>query len=145
MELLTYQTVLAIHIISFVWNIGWVVLSDFSGLLWITGKVKVLNAKFMKIAHYAVWAGLASSILSGAYLFIDLADYLLTVPAFYTKMFLVLALVINSFVISKHLHVATTGTFVEVSKEERLKLFISGAVSTVSWVGVVVSAHFLGL
>lgn len=127
-------------------NIGLVILADFIGLLWVIGKIKKLPQKYMMLFHKLIWIGLGVSILSGAFLFWDVREYLLTVPAFYTKMFFVVALVINSFLISKHLRAALrVESFKSLSTKERKTFFISGAISTISWVMVLVTAQFLGL
>ena len=142
---ISYELILGVHIIAFVFNIALVVISDFLGLMWVAGKMSVLPNKFIIIAHRAIWFGLSVSIVSGYILFSGASEYLLTVPAFYTKVIFVLALLTNSFLISSHIKLATSQTFKETSVGERWKLFISGGVSFISWVGVVVSAQFLGL
>lgn len=143
---MSYEIILGAHIAAFMFNIGLVVLADGIGLLWVIGKLKKLPKQFMLVAHRAIWVGLAVSIVTGAYMFWDLRDYLLETPAFYTKVFFVLALVINSFLISKHLHAALGAeSFAALEKKEKISFFISGAVSTISWIAVVVSAKLSGL
>lgn len=140
-----YEVILGVHIVSMLWNISLVVISDTAGLLWVLGVTKTVKEKFLVTTHRLIWAGLLASILSGAYLFSTVSDYLLTVPAFYTKMFLVLALIINSFFIGRHIHLAAEQPFALVSRTEKYKLFISAGVSVIGWVGVLISANLLGL
>lgn len=143
---MAYETILLVHISSFIWNISLVVLADGVGLLWVIGKIQRLPKLFMFWTHRLIWVGFTASIASGAYLFWDLRDYLLETPAFLTKMGFVLALFINSFFISKHLKRALEAeSFAHLERPEKIKFFISGAVSSVSWVAVFVSAQFLGL
>ena len=140
-----YEIILGIHIASMVWNIFFVVISDLAGLRWVLGFTERVNMQFLTITHRLIWLGLAVSIFTGAYLFSTASEYLFTVPAFYSKMFFVAALLINAVVIGKHLSLAATQSFAETSGKERTILFVSGAVSTLSWVGVLVSANLLGL
>ena len=140
-----YSLFLTLHIASFIWNIFWVVVSDAVGLLWITGKKALAPGHFLRLTHRFIFWGLGVSIVTGVYLFSTVADYLLTVPAFYTKLLLVAALIVNGFVIGRHISVAETTPYKAVTSEEKRKLFISGAVSTVGWVGVFISAQLLGL
>ncbi len=140
-----FMYLLPLHITSFVVTITAVIIADVHALLWTLGKIPILPRKRMVFLHYLVGVGLFTSIVSGAIMFWPLQDYLLTVPAFWAKMTFVLALVINSFIISKHLHTSITRSFSSLTKKERLPLFVSGGVSAVGWAGAFVSALFLGL
>lgn len=143
---MAYETILFFHIGAMFLNIGLVILADSVGLLWVIGKLKQLPKKWLLLAHRLIWLGLSVSILSGVLLFWESREYLLAVPAFYTKIFFVVALVINSFLISKHLHVALQAeSFKMLPSKERKALFVSGVISTVSWVSVLISAQLLGL
>jgi hypothetical protein len=142
---ITYEVVLAAHVIAFMWNIAWVVVSDFVGLLWLIGKLETVSKKFLHLTHWFIWVGLTISVLTGVYLFLQSADYLLTLPAFYTKSVLVFALIVNSFVIGKHIDLAANKTFATTNKSERIHLAFSAVVSTIGWAGVVVAASMLGL
>lgn len=137
--------ILATHISMFFVNIAMVIVADVSALLWVLGKKEVLNKRLMHWLHRLIGVGLAISITTGAIMFWDVRDYLLTLPSFYTKLIFVLALVVNAFVIGKHFHVATERPFRELTKKERMPLFISGAVSTCAWVGVYIAARSLGM
>lgn len=69
----------------------------------------------------------------------------MTVEAFWVKMAFVGVLIINGFVIARHMHIPTTRTFSSLSKKERRPLFLSGAASGVSWIAVFVSALLLNV
>ena len=140
-----YDTILTIHIISFVWNVSFVILSDIIGGLWIVGVARLPKLP-LRLFHICIWAGLSVSIVTGLYMFTTASSYLLTVPAFYTKIFFVLALLINSFLIAKHLHKAlSVASFSDLPSTEKRSFIVSGAISTISWIGVVVSAAWIGL
>lgn len=145
LEFMSYEVVLGIHIITFVCNIILVIIADGLGALWVLGRKETLNAVLMKRLHVSIWIGLSISIVTGIILFSTLPEYLLTVSAFYTKLFFVGALIINSVGISKHLHIPSEKPFSVLTRREKLPLFMSGAISTTCWIGVVVSATFLGL
>lgn len=55
----------------------------------------------------------------------------------------VVTLICNGLVIGKLQHVATTKTFSSLTFTEKLPLFISGAVSTLAWVGATLGGLFL--
>lgn len=143
---MSYETVLLIHIGSFVWNIGLVVCADSIGLLWAWGKLKQLPEKFIIFVHRGVWIGLGVSIVTGTYMFWGLRDYLLSTPPFYTKMAFLLALLVNSFFIARHLSTSfKAGSFSQLDRKTKRSFFISGAVSAISWLGVFISAMFLNV
>lgn len=144
-EWLPYNIVLGIHVGSFLVNLGMVIVADGYGARWVLGQVETLHAPFMRWLHRLISVGLGVSIISGALLFSTVSDYLLTVPAFYTKLAFVAALVINAWFIGRHMEVATRTPFRSLARSERIPLYVSGVVSTASWIGVVVAAQFLGL
>jgi hypothetical protein len=82
-------------------------------------------------------------IVTGVFLFIPMREYLLTRPQFYIKMAFVVTLIANAFVIGHLQKRATTHSFKDLSFKEKLPLFISGAVSTVAWLGAATTALFL--
>lgn len=142
---LTYSTVLTIHIGSFLWNITLVVISDLFAGLWVLGKIKILPQTTMQRLHYLIVCGLVVSIGSGALLFSTVSSYLLEQPAFITKVLLVATLIVNAFLIHRHIPTATNRPFADVSRTERLPLLASGVLSTACWIGVIISSQFLGL
>jgi hypothetical protein len=143
---MSYETILFFHIGAFIFNISLVILADIIGLLWVFGKIQNLPKKFILATHRFIWVGLFISVTSGLVLFWDSREYLLTLPAFYTKVLFVFALLVNSFVISKHLRRALeVKSFSDLGKKEKLLFFASGAFSTISWAAVVISANMLGL
>jgi hypothetical protein len=145
-ESMPYEIILTTHIASFIWNVSFVVVADLIGLLWVLGKMQLLPQKVMLYTHRLIWLGLLTSIVTGIFMFVELKDYLLETPAFYTKIIFVMALVINSFFISKHLKNSFgVGSFSNLDKKDKRSFFISGAVSTVSWIVVFLSAGMLGL
>lgn len=146
-ETIPYGVVLTTHLASFIVNILLVIVADSNALLWVLGKKEVLSLILMRRLHQLLSVGLAVSILSGVYLFALNLDYFsaVFVPAMYVKIAFVIMLVINAFVIEKHLAVVSTRPFGSLTKEERIPLFISGFVSAVGWIGVIAAAQFIGL
>lgn len=134
---------LQIHITAVFVTLGIVVIADSHGLLWVLGKLKTLPAARMNLLHWATWTGLAVILTAGVFMFLGYGDYLLTLTAFRFKLLFVFALLINAFVIGKHMHIASSTSFAELSKKERFTLLFSGAVSGVCWIGAFVSAQFL--
>lgn len=140
-----YMYVLPIHIAAFFFSITFVVISDVHAGLWVWGKLPTLPQRRMLWLHRIVSLGLLVAAVSGVLLAWPVLDYLLATPAFIGKLIFVGALVINGVVIGRHLDLATERSFAELTTAERTPLFISGAVSTVSWIGAFILAGFLGL
>ncbi len=142
---LPYEIVLGAHIIALFWNIALVILADINAALWVIGSREKLSERFLTVVHWSLIAGLSVSIVTGLLLFSTVSGYLLQQPAFWIKSAFVLTLIINAFVIHRHAHLAATHTFASLTSAERIPLYISGVVSTGSWVGVIIAAQFLGL
>lgn len=133
----------ATHILSLALTACAIVYADHTGLSWIQKKIQTVPHKTLHYLHWAVGIGLGLMIGSGIVLFWPVKDYLLSSFPFYIKMTFVLALIINSIVIENLMHVATHTPFQDVPKKVRNKLFVSGAVSGISWLGAAVAAFFL--
>lgn len=121
-----------------------IIMFDLMALGWVVGKPERIPRVIVTIAHFTVWYGLALMIGSGLIMFSVYHAYLLTLKVFYLKMFFVAALIVNGFIIGRHYLIAAEHTFASLSKSMRLPLFISGAVSVASWVGVIICALMLG-
>jgi uncharacterized membrane protein len=135
--------ILPIHILSLAY-IAWnVAMADHMGFTWIEGSVSLLDEKKVKKYHYSTLLGLVLIIITGFMLFWPMREFLLTRTQFYIKMGFVLALIINSFVIGILSKTSTTKTFASLTTKEKIPLFISGAVSTLSWLGAILMAFFL--
>lgn len=137
--------VLPIHIGAFFVTITGVIVADVYAGLWVLGKIKTLPRKIIYCLHIFVAYGLLCSVVTGLIMFWDLRDYLLSHGPFWAKTIFVFVLIINSFVISKHIEISLIRSFQSLTQRERVPLIISGLVSTVSWIGAFVSAQFLGL
>jgi hypothetical protein len=143
MEFMYSLPLLQIHIGAVFATLAIVIISDFHGLLWVLGKSETLPYARMRMLHTCAWIGLITIILAGATMFSSYPQYLLSLPAFQLKMVFVAFLLMNAFVIGKHMHVAVLQPFATLSKQEKLVLLISGAVSTIGWIGAYVCAQFL--
>lgn len=144
-ELIPYHLLLGVHIGAFLVNIALVIVADCHAASWLFGWQQTLSRRLMTWLHRIIGVGLAVSIVSGFFLFLSHAEYLLAVPSFYVKIGLVAALVVNAFVIGRHVDVASEKPFRLLTAAERRLLFVSGAVSTMGWVGVCMAAQLLGL
>lgn len=138
-----HDLIFLIHLSSLALAALGILLADHSAFEWMRGKIDAIQRKKVFALHWVVTVGLSGLILSGLYLFWPLRDYLLTEPLFWLKMFFVAALLINSFFVEQLMHVATRRPYRALSTREKAPLFISGAVSTLSWVGAVVTALLL--
>lgn len=131
-----------LHILSLfyvAWNVAH---ADHMGFSWIRGNVAKLDEAIVKKYHKATWIGLILMIVTGVLLFLP-AQARIVYPQFYIKMGFVGALLINSIVIGKLSKTPTIKTFASLSTKEKIPLFISGAVSTISWVGAALMALFI--
>ena len=140
-----FMYLLPLHIGAFIVSITAVIIADLQAILWVRGKLPMLESRRLKALHTVVSTGLLVSITSGIIMFMPLREYLVTVEAFWVKMAFVGVLIINSFVIARHLHTPTTRTFSSLTKKERRPLFLNGAASGVSWIVVFASALLLNV
>lgn len=134
---------LPLHLLSLTyvaWNIFH---ADHMGLNWIRGKVTMLDEKTITKYHKGSWIGLGLMITTGLFLFWPLREFLLTRPQFYIKMAFVVTLIGNGLIIGILQKTASTKKFTSLSFKEKLPLFISGAVSTLSWLGAGLAGLFL--
>ncbi len=143
MDFISNLPLLQIHLSAVFATLLLVVVADIHGLLWILGKMQTLPHKRMRFFHTAAWIGLSIIILAGIFMFLNESSYMLAKTAFKLKMFFVLCLIVNAFVIGSHLMIATIKPFASLSFKEKLPLLISGAVSTTCWIGAFISAKFL--
>jgi len=129
MELVT------IHLIALCTTAIFIIIADHDGLEYIRGKKETLSLIRVKRLHYTVMAGLSIMIVTGAWMAMDIWEPLIEYPPFLIKMLMVAALVANSFVIGNLMHIATQKPFRDLSKAERTKLLVTGAISGICWLG----------
>lgn len=139
------QLALQIHIVTVIVLVVVILYTDSLGMSWMRGKRETLPRAKIARLHSIVWVGLGIMIATGITMFIPLRDYLLYTPSFYVKMGFVAALIINATFIGRFMHIASERPFEALTQKERLPLFISGTISTISWIGAIVSALLLGL
>lgn len=118
-------------------------IADHAAFNWMRGKTRVIGKKALFTAHWIVTTGLLGLVYTGLVLFWPVRDYLLTQPLFLLKMGFVVALLINSIVIEWLMHVAAHRPFASLTLGQKAPLFISGAISTLSWAGAGISALLL--
>ncbi len=134
---------LPLHLISLAY-VAWNVFhADHSGFNWMRGKEKLLSKKEVSKYHHGTWIGLILMVITGASLFYPMREFLLTRPQFYVKMSFVLVLIINGLAIGKISHIATEKTFDSLTAQEKFPLLLSGAISTIAWLGALITAFFL--
>lgn len=136
---------LELHIAAVFSTLALVIIADIHGLLWVLGRLHTLPLQRMILLHRLVSAGLIITIIAGALMFVGYAPYLVTLWAFRIKMLFVLMLVVNAFVIKKHLHIAAQHPFADLPHTTKITLVASGIVSSAGWVGALIAAQFLGL
>lgn len=136
---------LPVHLGAFFTGITGVVISDLHAAWWVVKRSVHLPYRRMVRLHH--WVGLAvtASVVSGAIMAWPVRDYLLGEPSFQVKLLFVFALIVNAVFIGRHTQIASTRTFGELTSRERLPLFISGAVSSLAWIGTVIAALLLPL
>jgi hypothetical protein len=133
-----------LHIAGVTWSVLFILQADKDAFKWFSCKSQTLSEIKTKKQHRMVWLGLLTAIVSGILLFWDRRFYLIgESPAFLIKMIFVLALTLNGFFIGRTIKVATTKSFENLTFGEKIPLFISGGISSISWLGAIVSAFFL--
>lgn len=126
-----------IHILILLFTGLTIMLADKQAFAWMRGSTPLLDAKKVAASHRNVSIGLGFMIVTGITMFLGESEEFLENPAFFVKMAFVLVLVVNGFVIGKISSIATTREYASLTKSEKLPLFISGAVSTIGWLGAI--------
>ena len=124
----------ALHLLSLAFVAIVIVLADHDGYLYMRGKKAVLNAVKVKRLHQLAWVGLGAMIVTGMLLIAE-EPGVLEEGAFGVKMLMVLALLVNGFVIGRLSALSTTTPFANLSFGQKLSLLGSGAVSVSCWIG----------
>lgn len=132
------------HVIAVLGSLGFVLYADYHGGRWFRGTVATLPARTVERMHAGVSVGLAALLLTGGLMFIDRSAYLLSQPAFLTKMGFVAALVINGFFIGRISGLATAGPFADLPAGKKRQVVLSGAVSAIGWVAATALGLILG-
>ena len=109
------------------------------------GKIETIPKEKSRRVHTLVYWGLAGMLATGALLFYPFQEYLLSLPAFWSKMTFLCILLINSIFVGKCMDIAAEHTFQSLTKKQKVLLVGSGVVSLISWLGILISARFLGL
>jgi hypothetical protein len=130
----------AIHVFAALFSFGTVMVADKAALAWVRGKRTLMNRAHVRTFHILTWGGLLALIISGAFLSLPMLGYLITQPLFIIKLLFVAVLIVNAFIIDRYADIATERPYESLSLDERLPLFVSGAVSGMSWVGALLLA-----
>jgi len=120
-----------------------ILVADKGAFAWLTHKRDTVSKTELFVSHWVVTIGLSGLVLTGLYLFWPMRDYLLAQPLFWLKMIFVLTLVVNSFFIEYLMHTAAHTPWRALSRRERVPFIVSGALSTLSWVGALGTALIL--
>jgi len=131
---------LAVHILTVIFSLCVVFMADKEALSWILGRKYVLGKRRVAIFHYLTWACLATLTVSGAFLALPMLSYLLTQPLFIMKLLFVAILLINAILIGRFSDIAIERPFAELTWDETMPLFTSGAISFFGWSGAVLLA-----
>lgn len=138
------ELILPIHLLILALTAVGIVLADHEGYSWITGKKQLLEWNKVFKLHLWVGFGLIGMIITGGLMFWPMRDYLLhNSLAFLIKMAFVAILIGNSFLIGEMVKVSTKRTYASLSRAEKLPFFVSGGLSTLSWLGAAAAAFFL--
>ena len=126
-----------LHVIILLCTVAVILYADHYALGYVRGTKSTLDPKRMHYLHIAVYAGLAGMIASGVTMVAPYWRYFISDTAFLVKMGFVAVLVVNSVFISHLMHHAYKTPFAELSKKTKYALFLSGAASTLGWLGAI--------
>ena len=132
-----------VHLIALSITVCVVIATDLYGLSWVRGKRKTLDAQLLQRSHRIIWYGLATMIISGIAMAFSNWQAYLSLRLFDLKMLFVLVLVINGYLIGKHMHLASTHLWQQLPTSKKRALIVSGVLSTGSWIGAFVCAKIL--
>jgi hypothetical protein len=135
--------VLGVHIITLFVVASIILIADYNAFQWFRGSVPALNRASVIRQHRYIWIGLCAMLITGATLFWFSRDVLLNRPAFFVKMAFVLILLVNGALIGRLMQIATVRSFASLTRNEKMLVIASGALSTIGWFGALTSAFFL--
>jgi hypothetical protein len=133
-------SLVSVHISILVLTGAVILYSDHQALLYLTGKKRLLEKKLMERLHLGVWAGLLGMIGTGLTMALPDIEYYLSLPGFLVKLGFVALLTVNAFFLGALMHVAFEKPFAELSFSQKLQLFLSGAASSIGWIGAATTA-----
>lgn len=136
---------LPVHLAAFAVAITGVIIADTHALWWVRGLLPTLPAARIYALHDVVAGALTVAVVSGVTMFWPLRTILLSDIAFLFKLFFVITLILNSVVIHRHLYLACTTPFAHLPRPTRVRLLVSGAVSTAGWIGTFITAQLLAV
>jgi hypothetical protein len=110
-----------------------VLYADEQAFVWLRGKCDTLHARRVRTLHRLVSAGLALLLLTGGLLYSQAAPAYLSLPTFIVKMTVVLALIVNSYFVSRLSTIACERSFRSLSHPERIPLLAAGGISLACW------------
>ncbi len=116
--------------------------SDHQGLDYLRQKKVTLSKRSITRLHRMVWIGLLGMVVTGIALVIPAWEHYLTEPSFYVKMGFVLTLAVNGVFIGKLSHTAADTPYPLLESETKKSLLLSGALSSIGWVGATVVGFF---
>lgn len=134
------QFLIPAHVVFVVFSFIVIVAADKQALAWMRGTKQTLDRAMLRRFHLFTWIGLCGLIVTGAFLLVPQASYLLAQPLFIMKMLLVGVLVVNGVLIGRLMDIALTRTFASLSRRELVPLMASGAFSMIGWFGALIIA-----
>ncbi|MDP3958200.1 MAG: hypothetical protein Q8Q36_01905 [bacterium] len=145
MEFLSEITMLPVHIGAVLATLAVVLYADHLGFQYFRGRRQTLDGRLMFRLHRTVWAGLIVIMATGFIMFWPARETYLSYAPFLTKMGFVAIIVVNAFFIGKLLPLASGRPFAALTEGEKRKLLVSGAFSSIGWVGALsVALWYLG-
>ncbi len=133
----------ALHLAFLGGSVIVILISDEHALSWMLGKSETLPEARMRLLHHLAIAGLAGMIATGVILLYPRADFLLAQPLFQIKLLLVGILVANAVLIGKLMPIASERPFATLCRAEAVPLYVSGLLSTLSWVSAAAIGFYL--
>jgi|GEM_PF-851262 len=109
--------------------------SDHLGFQYLRGKRPFLDEGRMRRLHHLVWAGLVGMMATGFLMFWPAREAYLSYTPFLSKMGFVAVLVLNAFFIGKLIPISGHTPFAQLSPENKTKLLVAGALSSIGWIG----------
>jgi len=131
---------LALHLTILACTALVILYTDHLGWKYFRGRERTLSATLVYRLHYAVWLGLLGMIATGLTMAWPVLPILLTLPLFILKMSFVGVLFVNAIFIGFFVSTATTTAFLDLTLKQKAPLLVSGALSTIGWLGAVTSA-----
>lgn len=120
------------HVLFILLGIGWVLLNDLIGILWMSGLVRSLHLRFLVWQHRLIVSVFLASVITGIVLVLSKPD-VIQAKGFWIKMAFVMMVGLNGHFMARKSRMIAGQRFREVPNRAKLGIMGGAALSLFLW------------